>query len=293
MKKFVAVIIAILVISMMSVSVFAAGFDFDSAIAEFEPNAFNSSALKVGATDKPQAYIWLQNGGNIYTSDEAVVTVAADGTVTAVGEGTAYVAIVAATGMSDLYRYDVTEAQKPVSSNPSSSKPTTSEPTASVPTIGATDPDDNASSNDSSCASSASSDKDSSIKSEWEEQDEKIKDKQKEIEEKSEKIMSFSFGLFKGFGIAFIVLFLIVITIGVGGAIYVYNDASKNGLPKIWCLAPLFLFIIGLIVYLAVRSMHKMNGPSAKGNHTVICPTCNCVHPIGTDECSICGRKLK
>ena len=288
MKKFAAVIIAILVISMMSVSVFAAGFDFDSAIAEFEPNAFNSSALKVGATDKPQAYIWLQNGGNIYTSDESVVTVAADGTVTAVGEGTAYVAIVAATGMSDLYRYDVTEAQKPVTSVPETSTPETS-----VPTIGATDPDNNASSNDSSCASSASSDKDSSFKSEWEEQDEKIKDKQKEIEEKSEKIMSFSFGLFKGFGIAFIVLFLIVITIGVGGAIYVYNDAGKNGLPKIWCLAPLFLFVIGLIVYLAVRSMYKMNGPAARGNHTVICPTCNCVHPIGTDECSICGRKLK
>ena len=295
-KKFAALIIAVLVISMMSVSAFAAGFDFNSAIAGFEETAFNTSDLKVGATDKPQAYVWLQNGGNIYTSDASVVTVAADGTVTAVGSGTAYVAIVASTGMSELYRYDVAAAKPPVAS-----EPVYSEPTVSVPTIGATDPDANVSSDNNSTTSSSNAnnssssgydeDEYSSIKSDWEEQDEKIKDKHKEIEEKAEKIMSFSFGMFKGVGIFIIVIFVLVFAIGIGGAIFVYRDAGKNGMPRIWCLAPLFLFIIGLIIYLAVRSMNKTNGTSA--THTLICPTCNCVHPIGTEECSICGRKLK
>ena len=68
----------------------AAHFDFDTAIAEFEPTTHNTIKLKLGKTDTPNAAIWTQNGSAYcYSSDNKVVTVSADGVVTAVGKGTA------------------------------------------------------------------------------------------------------------------------------------------------------------------------------------------------------------
>lgn len=87
----------------------AEGFDFESAIEDFVPeDDLNTYTLEIGEKHSPFAAIWAQNGGaSCYSSDKSVVTVSARGTVTAVGEGTAYVAIVTVGGMYEMTRYDV------------------------------------------------------------------------------------------------------------------------------------------------------------------------------------------
>lgn len=84
------------------------GIDFANEIANFNSTALNTTTLKVGASHSPTASVWASNGGTCYTSDETVVTVAANGNVTAVGRGTAYVIIKAGIGnMFEIYKYVV------------------------------------------------------------------------------------------------------------------------------------------------------------------------------------------
>ncbi len=83
--------------------------DYDGMINSFVPNENNTVSLSVGDTHLPDASIWLENGdGSVYTSNEAVVTVADDGIVTAVGEGHAYIIVGGQkNSVSTIYRYDV------------------------------------------------------------------------------------------------------------------------------------------------------------------------------------------
>ena len=87
-------------------------FDFQTAIAEFQPDYFNDNALTVGQTHQAIGAVWATSG-TCYTSNPAVATIADDGIVTAVGEGTCYVAVVASTGMYQVSRYTVTAAATP------------------------------------------------------------------------------------------------------------------------------------------------------------------------------------
>ena len=255
MKKLTAVVVAIVLLLSFSVSVMAKGFDLDAAIASFEEDAFNTAVLKVGATDQPQAYIWAQNGGKCYTSDASVVTVAADGTVTAVGSGTAYVAMVAPTGMYQVYRYDVTAKQKPATSKPVASEPAVSAPSETP------DPDDTVSNNtvssapekdDTTTIGAISSENTSNTQNE----------KGEEIKNKSQKIMDFSFGMFNVLIVIFAVIFLGVI-----------------------------VFFVVAIIHTA-RRPKPPKSPPCQTDHTPICPDCNCVLPAGATECHLCGRKL-
>ena len=84
--------------------------DFAYEIQNFSSNSMNTFSLKVGQNDSPTAALWLSTGsGSAYTSDENVVTVASNGTVTAVAPGTAYVLICASIGnMHEIYKYVVT-----------------------------------------------------------------------------------------------------------------------------------------------------------------------------------------
>ena len=111
MKKSVrillTVIIAAFLLTAAVIPVFAADFDFESAVSEFTSTPLNTTKLEIGKTHTPSAALWTQTGAaTCYSSDENIVTVAEDGTVTAVGEGTAYVAI-QSMGTYNLYRYDV------------------------------------------------------------------------------------------------------------------------------------------------------------------------------------------
>lgn len=83
------------------------GVDFETEIENFAESALNTYSLKIGEKHQPTAAVWAK-GDNCFTSDASVVTVAGNGTVTAVGRGTAYVIIKSSIGdMFDIYKYVV------------------------------------------------------------------------------------------------------------------------------------------------------------------------------------------
>lgn len=83
-------------------------FSYEEMIESFVPDAFNCQSITVGGSHKPNAAIWLTTGkGEVYSSDETVVTVSQLGKVTAVGEGEAYVIISCGT-LFQVMRYTVT-----------------------------------------------------------------------------------------------------------------------------------------------------------------------------------------
>ena len=83
------------------------GIDFAAKIENFVETSLNTTELEVGETDMPPASVWTQTGGQCYTSDATVVTIADNGTVTAQGRGTAYVIITGIGGMNEIYKYVV------------------------------------------------------------------------------------------------------------------------------------------------------------------------------------------
>ena len=107
LKLFTVLTVMVLLLTVTTVPALATGFDFDAAIETFDSNELNSFILSIGATHTPTAAIWAQQGmATCYSSNENVVTVAADGTVTTVGTGTAYVAYDTGS-MYQLYCYTV------------------------------------------------------------------------------------------------------------------------------------------------------------------------------------------
>lgn len=83
------------------------GVDFKTEIENFAESELNTYTLKIGDKHQPTAAVWA-NGDNCYTSDNSVVIVAGNGTVTAVGRGTAYVIIKSSVGnMFQIYKYIV------------------------------------------------------------------------------------------------------------------------------------------------------------------------------------------
>ena len=107
LKKALILMATLSMLAALTIPAFAAKFDFEKAIDDFSETTMNTKTLKIGETHRPTAAkVWAEDG-NCYSSDEDVVTVAEDGTVTAEGEGTAYVAIVSSTGMYELYCYKV------------------------------------------------------------------------------------------------------------------------------------------------------------------------------------------
>jgi hypothetical protein len=102
-------LLSALLLSAAAPALAAENFDFQAAISEFQPDAFNDNTLTIGQTHRPMGAVWAA-GGTCYLSNDAVLTIDAQGNVTAVGEGTCYVAIVATTGMYAVSRYTVTAA---------------------------------------------------------------------------------------------------------------------------------------------------------------------------------------
>lgn len=82
----------------------------EELIESFVPDSFNQKTLNVGDVDKPSEAGWLQNGGEVYSSDSSVATVSADGTVKGVSGGVAYVLIKTNFGnMQKLVKYIISE----------------------------------------------------------------------------------------------------------------------------------------------------------------------------------------
>lgn len=105
--------LAVLILLIGSVvPAFARGFDFEEEIKSFVPRGVNEVSLAVGETHRHIGAIWLPNA-ECMTSDDSVVTVdPVSGEVTAVGEGSASVAIVASANVFQLVRYDVGNTQE-------------------------------------------------------------------------------------------------------------------------------------------------------------------------------------
>lgn len=100
-----------------------------------------------------------------------------------------------------------------------------------------------------------------------------------------------SFALFLVANLIPLLIFLLLTALTIGCCIFILIDAPKHGMTKAWALLPLLLNILALLIYLIVRSNQK-NHP-ANPKHTVTCPTCNSVHPKGTEQCNVCGTELK
>lgn len=90
-------------------------------------------------------------------------------------------------------------------------------------------------------------------------------------------------------GGVFIVFLMATLILLVAEMVYIFIAAPKCGMSRLWALVPLFSHIIGLIVFIVVRSNRNT---STAGVNTFTCPTCNAVHPYGTAVCSVCGRKF-
>ena len=71
--------------------------------------------------------------------------------------------------------------------------------------------------------------------------------------------------------------------------VYIFIAAPKCGMSRWWALVPLFSHVIGLVVFIVIRSERQKNGVGA---NTFRCPTCSAVHPYGTAVCSVCGKKF-
>ena len=102
---------AILLLTVVVMPAFAEEINMDAYIAKYSPDSFNQHSLEEGETHTPNGAVWMgASFATCQSSDESVVTVDEDGIVTAVGEGTAYVAYVAAANMYEVHRYTVTAA---------------------------------------------------------------------------------------------------------------------------------------------------------------------------------------
>lgn len=89
--------------------------------------------------------------------------------------------------------------------------------------------------------------------------------------------------------VIFIILAVALSVLLIGAIVYIFIEAPKSGMSRWWALMPLFSHVIGLVVFIVIRSERKRSGVSA---NTITCPTCNGVHPYGTAVCSICGTRL-
>lgn len=215
----------ILMLVAMAMPAMAAGFDFDSEISEFVSDELNTFELEVGAVHKPGAAVWAKNG-QCYSSDETIVKVSDNGKVTAISEGTAYVAIVSSTNVSKVYRYDVVAVGEGRNDSPIQLPPAFN---------------------------------------------------------RTQNRMN-------AFMMAGIVIAVIIVSLSIAASVYIFVTAPKCGMSRAWALAPVVGNVIGLIAFIMVRTASKN---TASGTNTVVCPTCNGVHPAGSQFCNICGTKLQ
>ena len=249
MKKSIQIltvlILTALILSATALPTLASNFDFDTAIAEFVPNQINTESLTVGEKATHRSATWTQMGdAECYSSDESVVTVSPAGTVTAVSEGTAYVVIVAL-NLSDVVRYDVVSEESQKGSGDFS------EEQQEILDQGFEE----------------AKKQREEFRKEYEKNQEIIEQTKKEQEEfvkVFEKVTKTALGLigisFGGVALAWIgilgLLGLLVLT-SVAEAIYILIAAPKAGMTRAWALLTLFTNVIGLIVFLVVRSNNK------------------------------------
>lgn len=86
------------------------------------------------------------------------------------------------------------------------------------------------------------------------------------------------------------IIFVVIILAGIATSVYIFITAPKCGMSRAWALAPVVGNVFGLIAFILVRTASKT---TAVSTNTIVCPTCNGIHPAGTQFCNICGTKLQ
>lgn len=281
MKRFAVLAAVIFLLGAMAIPALADSYDFGPAIEEFESTPLNTISLEVGQTDKPGASLWMDNGmATAYSSDEAVVTVAEDGTVTAVGEGTAYVVFCVNT-LEKMYRYDVTAIKEEAPDQP-----------VEVPGVedvleGAPD----------------------EFKDKWDAAQEQQNKVEAEIA-KTEGLFAVLSGVVAavfafvagviGIGIPavsmiFGVLFLLAVIVRSALLVWICTVAPRAGMAKTWGLLALASAIAGIVMLIIIYSKSKKSPASDPTPAPVenICPSCGTVHQEDAKWCRNCGTKLQ
>ena len=74
-----------------------------------------------------------------------------------------------------------------------------------------------------------------------------------------------------------------------GTCVYIYVEAPKCGMSRLWALTPLFSNMVGVVIFFALRSQRKkrMNRKNA------YCTNCGAILAEGAAFCSSCGTKLR
>ena len=97
---------------------------------------------------------------------------------------------------------------------------------------------------------------------------------------------------------AFFIIFIIALALLLAEIIYILVEAPKCNMSRLWAIVPIFSNILGLIVFIAVRSNRKKQMqknapitayvPNASGG-PVTCASCGSVLPAGSTVCYVCG----
>lgn len=104
-----------------------------------------------------------------------------------------------------------------------------------------------------------------------------------------------------GLLIAWLVVFILI-------AVWVYRDAESRGMSGgLWLIIVILLGLIGLIVYLIVRSSHPVGGmppgypaypppyqtpPPAAAGASMVCRSCGAPLTPGAGFCPSCGARI-
>lgn len=86
-----------------------------------------------------------------------------------------------------------------------------------------------------------------------------------------------------------IVLAVLLSALLIAAIVYIFIAAPKCGMSRWWALLPLFSHVLGLLVFIVMRSNRKSQSAFV---NTFACPVCSAVHPYGTAVCSVCGKKF-
>lgn len=89
-----------------------------------------------------------------------------------------------------------------------------------------------------------------------------------------------------------LILSILILLLILAGCVYIFIEAPKYGMTRLWALMPLVSYGLGLLAFILVRSKHK-SGVKVEQIKKITCPTCGGVHPDKVTFCNICGTKLK
>ncbi len=290
-KRLLVIAFAMFLFCSALIPAFARGFDFDEAIADFESSSnqfINTWDLKVG--DK--IYLFHIDNSVAYSSDESIATTDG-GFVKGISPGTAYIAHVTA-NETVVYKIIVTSDNAVANDTVVDDDAVTDANTANSYDVYALYESIVA---EQSAESGKRPEEIESVRNQIYEQIEKNEAKYEKTEDtinKADESTDVFDGVFIIYFAVIILLAVLIIALTIFEVIYIFKNAPKCGMTRLFALVPLFSRLFGIFVLIMVRTnCKKSESAGIKSAKKITCPTCSGVHPKGTEECSICGTKLQ